>query len=64
MQGKRKNNKINNKEEIRVEENINKAIEKDGQIVAKEISSPSLKVRNTKRDNFKNYVKYGFKNEV
>ena len=43
MQDKRKSSKANNKEEIVVEENINKAIEKDKKIVAKESSSTSLK---------------------
>ena len=43
MQEKHKSNEVNNKEEIVVEENINKPIEKDKKTVAKESSSTSLK---------------------
>ena len=48
MQNKRKSNKINNTEEMVVEENINKPIEQEKKAVAKEGSSIRTKEKNTK----------------
>jgi len=48
MQNKRKINKVNNKEEMRIEENINKPIEQDKKTTIKEGFSISMKERNTK----------------
>ena len=51
MQNKRKSNKVNDKEEIMIEENIKEATEKDNKIVAKGHSSTSLQDKNTQRCN-------------
>ena len=48
MQDKHKSTQANNKEENVVGENINKAIENDSKLVAKESSSTNLKQSNAK----------------
>jgi hypothetical protein len=49
MQDKRKINKVNNKEEMGIGENINKPIEQDKKKTGKEDFSISMKERNAKR---------------
>ena len=51
MQDKHKSTQANNKEEIVVEENINKAAENDSKLVAKGSSSTNLKQSNAKSAN-------------
>ncbi|MCE5222347.1 MAG: 1,4-alpha-glucan branching protein GlgB [Clostridium sp.] len=48
MQDKHKSNKVNNKEEMGIEENINKPIEQDKKIVVKEASTTHTKERSSK----------------
>ena len=48
MQNKRKINEVKNKEEMKIEENINKPIQQDKKIMEKESSSISTKQRNSK----------------
>ena len=49
MQEKRKSNKVNNKGEMGVKENINKPMEQDKKRMLKEGSSTCTKERNNKR---------------